>query len=270
MKPGIYPNLSDEIYFRGPGISRSDIAESTKSMRHLYEKKYAEVRAPHVDTQPLAFGRAFHAYVLERWSFHDKFIVVDAKLPSSIKWQKIQAANPTKHLVNRADLVTIKKMTPKLRKNRFYKSLLTGGIIEEALYWRDKKTGLLCKSKLDNQTLSTLVVDLKTTMDASIDAFRESSYKYGYYLQVGWYCESILQVKGKMPEGFIFFAIEKTAPYNIGVYIATEEELVEGQRVFREQLDKIKVSLDSGEWPGYSDKIRPLGLSRRAIYGTER
>ena len=52
--------------------------------------------------------------------------------------------------------------------------------------------------------------------------FKNLSASWGYHLQLGWYLRG-LQKLGLPAEQFIFIAIEKTAPFCVGVYRADRE-----------------------------------------------
>ena len=58
-----------------------------------------------------------------------------------------------------------------------------------------------------------MVVDLKSTIDASARGFAKSVRTYGYAFQCAWYLEEGLQPNGEKPTEFIFLAVEKKAPY---------------------------------------------------------
>ncbi len=61
MKPGIYPNIENEAYHRGPGISSSELKTIIKSPMHY---KYLSEN-PRPQTANMALGTAAHALILE-------------------------------------------------------------------------------------------------------------------------------------------------------------------------------------------------------------
>ena len=86
------------------------------------------------------------------------------------------------------------------------------------LRWRDPETGIECKGRIDYYVPARrCAVDVKTTEDARIDAFRRTVGRYGYHRQDAMYRDG-LAVVGEAIEHFVFLAVEKTAPYGIGIF----------------------------------------------------
>ena len=71
------------------------------------------------------------------------------------------------------------------------------------------------------------LVDIKTTQDSSFYSFKGSAYKYGYDRQSAFYGD------GFKAERFIFIVIEKSAPYNIGIYECSAEFIEEGREKYK-------------------------------------
>ena len=93
-----------------------------------------------------------------------------------------------------------------------------------------------------------IVVDLKTTQDASPKGFQKSIGQFGYHIQASWYLK-VLQNLGFDSYDFIFIAIEKTAPFCVGVYRASMEMLEEGNKKVYEAIDKILWCKENDSYP---------------------
>ena len=79
-------------------------------------------------------------------------------------------------------------------------------------------TGLQCKCRPDWISADGgILVDLKTTEDASPREFQRSIAKWRYHVQAGWYMAGIEAAYGTRPSGFIFIAVEKKPPFAVGV-----------------------------------------------------
>ncbi len=77
-------------------------------------------------------------------------------------------------------------------------------------------TGIVRRCKLDHKFKSA-IVDLKTTKDASFEAFSRDALKYGYHRQADWYQTAINALTGEwLP--FVFVAVQKDAPYTVNVF----------------------------------------------------
>lgn len=81
--------------------------------------------------------------------------------------------------------------------------------------------GVACKSKGDIVHADEWLSDLKTTSDASIEGFRESCEKYGYYRQAAMYCHMFGKTK------FRFILVEKGS-LKTAIYDVSEENLKRG------------------------------------------
>jgi exodeoxyribonuclease VIII len=127
--------------------------------------------------------------------------------------------------------------------------------------WVDEISGLQCKCRpdwlLDD---SSMMVDLKTTEDASPKAFQQSIAKWRYHVQAAWYLDGIEKATGKRPEQFIFIAVEKKPPYACAVYVADPQMVEIGGQTARADLDKLNICKAADYWPGYSDQVEVINL----------
>lgn len=153
------------------------------------------------------------------------------------------------------------------------------GVAELSCYWTDEKTGVLCRCRPDFWRNDDIVVDLKTTLNASLDGFTKSVNDWRYYVQGPFYQDGIKaaieqsQSDRKPPKAFLFVAVEKTAPYAVAIYRLDSESAEVGRREYRENLDTYAACLGANSWPGYGDKIQSIGLPewriRREFGGEE-
>jgi len=135
------------------------------------------------------------------------------------------------------------------------------GKAETTHMWTDATYGLECKCRPDYLTdEGTIVVDLKTTRDASPRGFRHSITSFRYHVQAGWYLHGVEQSTGKRPDQFIFICVETTAPYAVAVYAADAEMIERGYQQAMDDLGKLAVCKAADSWPSYSDQIEPISL----------
>ncbi len=139
------------------------------------------------------------------------------------------------------------------------------GQAELSVYWTDRETGILCRCRPDFFRNDGVVVDLKTALDASLDGFERSVEKWRYHVQAAFYLDGIRAARAAgaditEPQGFIFVAVEKTAPFAVGVYHIDAQAIEIGRRKYREDLTKYAECVSTGKWPAYSDKIESISL----------
>ena len=83
--------------------------------------------------------------------------------------------------------------------------------------------GELCKAKIDALDDGNTIIDIKTTADASPQAFAKQSANYLYHMQLAWYARSVDREFFDVDAYII--AIENTPPHAVAVYIFDAEAL---------------------------------------------
>jgi len=137
--------------------------------------------------------------------------------------------------------------------------LLQGGKAEQSFYAIDKETGELIKCRTD-YLAGDIIVDVKTTDDASPAGFGKSAANYRYPLQVAWYHDVLDAAFVEHPAHWVFLAVEKEPPYAIGLYFAQPEDIVRARPAGRRDFLRIVEHKRSGEWPDYGVEALPLQL----------
>jgi exodeoxyribonuclease VIII len=137
--------------------------------------------------------------------------------------------------------------------------LLADGKAEQSFWWTDTATGMRCKCRPDWYYGST-VVDIKTTTDASPQAFARSVATFAYHVQAAHYLEGL----SDRCQRFVFVAVEKTHPHAVAVYELDADALALGRTTRDNALDVIAGCQAAGVWPGYSDTVQTLSLPKWA------
>lgn len=140
----------------------------------------------------------------------------------------------------------------------------TDGRAEVSALWTCPDTGVECKSRFD-WLLPSAIVDLKTTADASADAFARSVASYRYHVQASYYLQAAAFC-GLSVEHFLFATVETAPPYAVAIYQLDDEALEIGRKLYLRDLRRLQQCRDSGEWPGYSTDIQTLSLPKWATY----
>lgn len=138
------------------------------------------------------------------------------------------------------------------------------GVAEQSIFWTDPVTGLQCRCRPDKLRIDDIVIDFKTARDASPAGFARSVTNYRYHVQDPFYCDGIKAYTGTMPK-FVFIAVEPEPPHLVGVYVLTEEAKATGRKLYQQDLATLKTCMQTGNWPGYGDKILPLDLPKWAM-----
>lgn len=152
-------------------------------------------------------------------------------------------------------------------------ALLTGvrGFAELSAYWVDPVTGELCRCRPDFWRMDGIVVDVKTTEDASKEAFARSISNYRYYVQHPYYLDGLTHTLQQMDaqtcahpvkaNKFVFIAVEKKPPYAVETYMLDPDSVEAGREEYIEDLNAYAHARSTGQWPGYSDgKVQQISL----------
>lgn len=118
-----------------------------------------------------------------------------------------------------------------------------------------------------------IAVDLKSTADASKRAFEKSVASYGYDVQRAFYLDALAAITGPMPVDLepelLFIAVQKEAPYLVGVYQLPTVWAVKGHGLARKARGVFAECTASGVWPGLSEEAVYLDEPTWHLYQTE-
>lgn len=177
-------------------------------------------------------------------------------------WEEWQQNNPGRIVLSPEGWEQLHGMASAVHNHPAAGALLTSvpGAAEKSVYWIDPTTGVLCRCRPDWWRDDNLIVDLKTTEDASPEGFAKSIANWRYDVQAAYYLDGIQQATGKRPKAFVFIAVEKKPPFAVGVYVLDGETLEIGRAQYQQDLRAFSECERSGEWPGYGDKIQTINM----------
>ena len=139
------------------------------------------------------------------------------------------------------------------------------GEAEICIVWNDKKTGLLCKARIDYvHRARALLIDLKTTTDASPKAFQFEMNKWKYHQQAAFYCDGWKTLTGDDP-CFVLLPLEKSPPYAAAAYQVGDDTLWAGRLTYQKAIAKYAECVETGMWLGYGDKVVMLDIPLYAL-----
>lgn len=261
--PGCYAGIPIDLYHGdltdGPGISSSGLRTiEAKSPSHYYATSYLNPdRLPEEPKDHFSFGRAAHTLLLGEDGFREQFVVrpdkwKDWRTDAAKAWRtEQQAAGRT--VLNADDIVAIRHIAKQLAADPLVQSGILQGKVEHSLIWRDKITGVWLRSRPDViPSADGVLVDLKTTTDASPEAVVNSIRNHGYALQgalAGMGMEATLGIK---MTDFVLVWIEKSAPYAVNISPVDPEWIYWARRQLRRAIDTFAKCVETNEWPGYS------------------
>ncbi len=261
---GVY-KISNEKYHASEGISRSMLMNFKRSPYHFWHEHLSGLTIREEATPAMNLGSAVHTLVLEGGLFNHEFFVCSQKTRpargTSSHEKMIEEANGRIILTpSERDLAI--NMAHVVLTDTNCNKLLADCNIEESIYFTHKSTGLQCKARPD-AWLNGLVIDLKTTADASMRTFQNSAMHFGYFLQAAFAYRALESI-GITMEQFVCIPVEKSAPFCVGVYMIDNDALEYGLNQFDILMEGLARCLEEDNFPGYG--VKSLSLPGWAKY----
>ncbi len=273
---GIVTDMPPHIYHSRPEISAHGLHKIARCPAMFLHG----LRNPHTPTPAQRWGTLVHLRALEPGRFADEVACtpphmperpqarsVNAKNPrpeviaAATAWARFDAENIGKEMVDAAELGKLSAVQAALMAHPSAgRLLLAGGHTEASMFWQDPDTGLRCRARTDRIHASDqFILDVKTTKDASAEAFSRDAWSYRYDVQAAFYLDGYRAITG-IDGKFIFVCVENDAPHLVACYVATPEMIEAGRARYRRDLATYAACVESGQWPGYGDAVLPLDL----------
>lgn len=253
------PDVPNEVYHHPecPGISKSGLDQVHRSYDHYlaYKEKYDE------PSRNLIIGSAVHDSILQPELF-DKNYVVKPNIDRRTKvgkeqWAEFIKKNFGKEVLTKDETHTVEMIKRRVLSHPVASKMLAHSQREYSGWFMEE--GALCKFRPDIYKPKQFIADIKTTEDASLNAFRRSIAKFSYDKQAAFYQAGIKAITGdEVP--FYFIAVEKTPPYGIAIYKASESMLEVGRELYKNDLKKYINAMIFGDETGYPEGIQTLDL----------
>lgn len=283
--PGIYPAIPAEVYHRRElGVVNNGALKILSSKTAAHYRAWVE-SGDEESTKALAFGQALHCAVLQSEVFEATYVEPvehpfrrpssaqrNAKKPSQSTldaiayWNAWEAEHAGLIDISIDEKRRLQGMADSIRRDPYAGPLFRReGVAEETMVWIDPRTGLLCKARNDYHIPSLrTTVDLKSTEDASDEAFKNSIARYGYHIQHAHYASGSAAL-GRDLDAFLLVAVEKEPPYAVVVHCIDAEFEGIGIELRDRAMDKLAHCLASNTWPAYAPGIHRLSAPRWAL-----
>jgi len=272
---------NEEYHSDTSRISKSGLDLIDRSPAHYYSKYLDPNRVKAAKEKKWATeGTLAHTLILEPETFNSKYKVLPANAPKYPTSQQIGAKNPSAdtqkaiqfyrdlelqhpgvEIISPEMYSEACRMRDSVLKHPTAGNLFSRGKAEQTILFDDKETSAPCKCRPDWLTDYQFVVDLKTSEDASADAFGRSAANYRYHVQAPFYIDGINANFGhSRVEFFAFVVVEKSPPYAVAVYVVSPQDMNFGREIYMRNLRTYMMSRESNSWPAYSPDFQPLKL----------
>lgn len=275
---GIFEGVPMAEYHGWKAASNSRLQRIRKSPAHL--RAYLEGGDP--DTEAKVIGRAIHSAILEPDDFTKRYVMKPEGLDrrtkeGKAKWADLVLAHGPEAILEAEQYATCVGIRDSVHRHEKARGLLYSPErrVELSLVWDhevadprfpENGSALRCKARPDvfsPALAGGAIVDVKSCVDASEDAFARSVHKYGYHMQAAHYTDGA-HANGLPAEHWTFIAVEKEPPYAVAVYRLMEAAIDAAGEQLAPLLRRYKECVDSGFWPAYQndgrDDIQDLTL----------
>ena len=259
--PGVYRMTNAEYHACKGAISKSGLDKIAKSpATYFYSLTHEEKTTP-----AMAFGTLFHTAVLEPDTLDDLYLTTDLDGRTNA-YKDLIKANPGKTVVKMDDWDNAQFMADAVRKHSNASRWLSDGEAETSIFWEEswdagdewvepathlrwEAGSALCRCRPDYIRGDHIMSDLKSTTDASEDAFMRAAYNYRYHVQASFYMSGLRAI-GREPLDFFFIVCEKEAPWEVRVFRATPEFLAAGEAQYKRDVRLFAQCRNDNFWPG--------------------
>ena len=255
-------------YHALPRLSNSGIGSLFKSPAHFKARKWGE------PSKAMRIGSAVHTLVLEP-HLAASMLPVAPEVNKRTKagraaWEAWTAGvSPQATLLDATERAVADKAAHAIRSHEEIQATgLLFGKVEHSILFEIE--GCPAKARFDVFNKASIIVDLKTSRDAS--EFEKSVANFGYHTQAAFYTMAA-HAAGWEPKAFLFVVVETSDEMmNSGdpsqfvrVVQLDDQAVLQGEKDVLRAAKLYRECLESGVWPGYSRGIDTLHLPIWAI-----
>lgn len=189
LKPGIYFDLPDELYFKDSSLSRSNLIDLLNGDLAFWHNSWLNPdRRDRDKTKEMDYGSMIDCLLLTPDKFDDKFVVTTGFGLDNRKAVTFVDKNNATSSINA------------LFEVPYTKEVFTGGYPQVTIVWIDEATGVKMSARID-YLKEYIAVDYKSTRSRMKESLKYDVPKYGLDLQAAHYTLGILEARRCLREG---------------------------------------------------------------------
>lgn len=301
--PGIYPDITNEQYHGdepcdAPSISSTGLKKLVPhvglqskgcSPRHYWEGSPLNPnRKPQVQADALRIGSAFHDALLLPQVYEDPARYYFAPEGLNLAKKKEQADEIAEYhaaldaglcVIRHDEALSIGAMVSAIRAHPAANAILTHGVAEMTLAWKDEETGVWLRCRPDFIAFGRPIgINVKSTADASHAGFQSDVTKYRYAQSAALEIDGLTiladHIKALFPKfvppvHYLHPTVEKPVKggWEPGDYLPVAlwqlpaDDIEYGRALNRRAIRTFADCLSADRWPGYADEPQPCGIS---------
>ena len=260
----LYDQPHDVYLTDESAVSASGLRDLARTPLHHWFNNRRPNRVPDPPTDAQKLGTAVHMAVLEPERFSATYTIapkVDRRRKAGkAKWNEFVESSAGKEPMKAEEYAKVCGISKAVAAHPVSRKLLTGGKSEVSVYWTDKETGVRCRMRADYVPDSQpFLVDLKSTHNASFEAFTRTSWNFGYHLTAAFYLDGWKAATGE-DRDYAFGVWETDPPHASAWYYACPDMIEAGREEYKRLLRIYAECLKADKWPGYDVEMMPLQL----------
>lgn len=246
-------DMPAEVYHKVDALSKSLMTKALRSPAHYRAAVDGKSDEP---TKAMQIGTVTHTAILEPHLLDSIVAIRPEGLSFVSKEGKAwRAENADKIVLDYQEMADIKNMADAVRRHPSFEPSHLDNKIEASVFAEDEETGLPLKARPDLWAEGIgLILDVKTTDDASEEAFLRTIQKFAYHVQAAHYIE----MTGA--SDFVFIAVERNAPYAVAAYRLDPGWIELGFETRRRAIRIVHECTAMNSWPAYPTATTTLAL----------
>lgn len=187
-----------------------------------------------------------------------KHAIEEYGLPEDITADDLAAFVEYNRLATVDEYAALEAMHEVFTASSKVKELMGKGRAEVSIFWTDPVTGVRLRARPDwLPDRGGMILDYKTSRDASPEKFARAVFDLSYHVQAALYLRAA-RAAGWDKTRFVFIVQEKEPPYSLAFYELSEEWLREGEFLVGNGLEEYAYCQKTGDWYGYAQDIQVL------------
>jgi hypothetical protein len=266
---GMHRSIPRAAYERIERVNWSNLRHMKRSPKH-YRAHLMQTLVE--DTDAMRVGRAVHVATLEPETFRATYAVWDGGRRYGKEWEAFKAKQAGLEILTEEQYELVQAIADAALTDVTAAPYLHGGAAEATLLWThteptvegfaDVRTE--CKGRVDMAHAGLAIIDLKTTRDASPDAFQRQCFNLDTYAQLAFYQDGYAAANGGEVLPCKIVAVENRHPFVVQVYTVPDDVLEVGRATYRSLLQTLAYCRHVNKWPGYHEGEVDLELPRWA------
>ena len=253
-------HVSDATYHANPALGSSTV-------KRFASMPPAKAILPMTPNRQMVLGTCFHSCMA---GIAGPYLVAGDLRTKEGKAIRDQAIKEDIPCLNVAEHEQVREMVSSCRLNPLVTELLLAPdrLIEHAGFAKYKGVDVKVKPDLVVPAMK-LMVDWKTTRDASPEGFAKAVANLGYHIQEHHYRLVWDKANGPPVTRFLFVCVETREPYLTAIYELDRATRYEGEVAWNAAFTLYKSCLRLKHWPGYEQEPQRLQIPRWAFKHTD-